>query len=350
MRRVGHFRSALRSVAARLYCASSDGGAQLAGKVLILTYHRVIPRTELETTFVQPGMYVTPETFERHLRFLTDHFRILSLQDLLAMWHEGGCDPSVRYCALTFDDGWLDNHRYAYPLLRGSRVPATIFLPTDLIGTRQWLWPDRLAYLLRHPRFRGSAGIVREVLAPFTQRYPGLTGIDGGRSAEALDSLIELVKTLPDETRDQVLDSLAQASGIPVPAERRFVNWDEVREMSSHGIAFGSHTCTHSALGRLDREPLRRELQQSLEALRRERANCVPVLSYPYGDHTALVVAEARACGYHAAVTTRAGLESSQPADLFRLRRIGVHDDVSRSIPLMTFHIARHAFPARGIR
>ena len=67
----------------RRYCLN-----HLRGKVLILMYHRVIPRSELETAFVQPGMYVTPETFEMHLRFLTSRFHILSLEEALARWRE----------------------------------------------------------------------------------------------------------------------------------------------------------------------------------------------------------------------------------------------------------------------
>jgi len=81
-----------------------------------------------------------------------------------------------------------------------------------------------------------------------------------------------------------------------------------------------------------------------VQSLREQRVNDVPVLSYPNGNHTSAVVAAAQAAGYRAAVTTRVGLESSQPTDLFRLRRIGVHDDVSRSIPLFTFHVARQAW------
>lgn len=316
-------KSALRSVAARLYYASNASLAQLAGKVLILTYHRVIPRGEFETTFVQPGMYVAPETFERHLRFFTNHFTLLSFQDLLDMWQDDSWDPAARYCTITFDDGWLDNHRYAYPLLRAYGAPATIFLPTDLIGTHGWLWPDRLGFLLQ--------------------------AVNGRRAAEAVDTLVEQAKTLSDEARNQLLEGLARASGLQALGDRRFLNWAEVRDMSSHGIAFGSHTCTHAALDRLDRAQLQRELRHSADVLRREGVNFVPVLSYPYGDHSAAVVAEARAAGYRAAVTTHAGLESRRPANLFRLQRVGVHDDVSRSIPLLVFHIARQARPTRQI-
>src|SRR5438093_12581086 len=112
-------------------------------------YHRLIPPRELDTSFVQPGMYVTPATFDRHLRFFTSHFKLVSLQDLLAMWRGDAWDAGARYCTITFDDGWLDNYLYAFPLLRKYGAAATIFLPTDFIGTSEWLWSDRLGYLLQ---------------------------------------------------------------------------------------------------------------------------------------------------------------------------------------------------------
>lgn len=313
-------RSALRSVAARVYYASIDSLSQLTGRVVILTYHRVIPPSELETTFVQPGMYVTPETFARHLQFLTSHFNVVSLQDLLANWRNNTWDAGARYCTITFDDGWLDNYLYAYPLLRQYRAPATIFLPTDLIGTRKWLWSDRLGYLLHHQRSR-----------------------DIDARPEVFDSLVERAKTLSEENRNDLLNRLGQSSAAQVPGDRRFIDWEEAREMSNDGIAFGSHTCTHASLDRLDRHQLQRELQQSFDVLLRQAVNFVPVLSYPYGEYTDFVLSEARAAGYEAAVTTHAGLESNRPGDVFRLKRIGVHDDVSRTVPLLTFHIGRCA-------
>ena len=78
----------LRSVAAGLYSASPHFLAYTAGKVVILMYHRVLPREDVAATFVQPAMYVTADTFERHLQFLTSRFSMLSFQELLA---RGAC-------------------------------------------------------------------------------------------------------------------------------------------------------------------------------------------------------------------------------------------------------------------
>jgi len=124
------------------------------------------------------------------------------------------------------------------------------------------------------------------------------------------------------------------------------MNWDEVREMSAHRIAFGSHTCNHAMLDKLDAATLERELREPLEVLRTRGINDIPVLSYPNGNHDTAVVAAARAAGYRAAVTTLPGYEKRHADDLFRLKRIGVHEDVSRSIPLLSLHVARQSAPA----
>jgi len=304
-----------RAAAGRVYWASRHLLAHARGKAIILMYHRVLPRTELRSTYVQPGMYVTPDTFERHLRFVRAHFDVLSFDGLLAKWSAGGWKESARYCTITFDDGWRDNYEYAFPLLRRYDVPATIFLPTSLVGTTEPLWTDRMGELLQR------RGVGRP---------------------EDWDAQIERAKLLDDDRRSELLEALAGELGGIGRRTRRYVDWEEVREMSRFGVAFGSHSMTHANLTRLDAAVLDRELRGSLAELRgQEGVNWVPVLAYPNGDYTDVVADAARAAGFRAALTTRPGFETKRPPDPFRLKRVGLHDDVSRSIPVMTFQIAR---------
>ncbi len=48
---------------------------------VILTYHRVIPREEAAKG-VQPGMYVTPETFAQHAQFLNRCCSVVKLEQI----------------------------------------------------------------------------------------------------------------------------------------------------------------------------------------------------------------------------------------------------------------------------
>jgi hypothetical protein len=156
----------------------------------------VIPRGEAPRRSCNLAC-VTPETFEEHLRFLTAHFEVISFADLLAKWDTRQWDDTARYCVITFDDGWVDNYVHAYPLLRAYGLPATICLPTDLVGTDEWLWSDRLGALLRR-RGRGTPA--------------------------DWDACIEHAKTLTDYARAS-LDGLEAETGGRCPGGRRFVDW-----------------------------------------------------------------------------------------------------------------------------
>ena len=59
-------------------------------------------------------------------------------------------------CAITFDDGWRDNYDHAFPVLRAAGVPSTIYLVSELVGTRYSFWPNTLARLLAGAEPRGS--------------------------------------------------------------------------------------------------------------------------------------------------------------------------------------------------
>jgi peptidoglycan/xylan/chitin deacetylase (PgdA/CDA1 family) len=141
---------------------------------------------------------------------------------------------------------------------------------------------------------------------------------------------------------------LADASGVRIPERRCFLDWSEVREMAKGGVDFASHTSSHAILTTLDDEALQRELRQPLDVLARELHSFAPMLAYPNGDHADGIVDAARRAGYTAAVTTQPGIESGVPADRMRLRRVGAHEDVARTIPLFMFHIAQQLAAGRG--
>jgi peptidoglycan/xylan/chitin deacetylase (PgdA/CDA1 family) len=69
--------------------------------------------------------------FERHLEWLREHCRIVSLVDLVSVAQAGQSDrPTV---AITFDDGYEDNHTYALPILLKHHVSATFFITAGLV-------------------------------------------------------------------------------------------------------------------------------------------------------------------------------------------------------------------------
>jgi peptidoglycan/xylan/chitin deacetylase (PgdA/CDA1 family) len=94
----------------------------------ILMYHSVEPGEA-------SGMNVTPEQFERHLAYLSNRgYRFLTMSEL----RDASTDElrESKTVVLTFDDGFANNHTWAFPLLRRYGARATIYLAPDIQGIK----------------------------------------------------------------------------------------------------------------------------------------------------------------------------------------------------------------------
>lgn len=94
--------------------------------VPILMYHRF---GHEEST-----LFVTPQNFKRQMAYLKrKNYNVISLNELA----EGiKADRKFRHntVVITIDDGYEDNYKYAYPVLKKYKFPATIFIASNLIG------------------------------------------------------------------------------------------------------------------------------------------------------------------------------------------------------------------------
>ena len=96
-------------------------------------------------------------------------------------------------------------------------------------------------------------------------------------------------------------------------------------------VSFGSHTSGHPILTHLQDTEVRNELNRSLAALReRKLVNRFVPFCYPNGSFTPEIRDMVEQCGYSLAVTTQRGW-TSKDDNLFQLKRIGLHEDISHN-------------------
>lgn len=88
-----------------------------------LMYHHV---NTLKDSFT-----ISPDDFQAQMEYLArKNYQTLFLDELIDSLKEG---KDKRRVAITFDDGYLDNWVYAYPLLKKYNLKATIFVITSRI-------------------------------------------------------------------------------------------------------------------------------------------------------------------------------------------------------------------------
>ncbi len=105
----------------------------------ILMFHRVCPPSGKKSVPGASDIEYTPERFEEiidHLSTLGYHF--ISLEELYSGLKQENLNS--RIAVITFDDGYVDNFTYAYPILKKRRIPFTIYVTTSFPDGNAVLW------------------------------------------------------------------------------------------------------------------------------------------------------------------------------------------------------------------
>lgn len=298
-------------------------------RLLILMYHRVLPDQDHRAEFEEPGMRVNPETFRDNLVTLLQHFEMVKLSEWLKRHSEGLTLPA-KACAVTFDDGWADNHEFAFPILKELECPATVFLVASMIGTRKMFWPERLARItaaisVHHLNYweEGKMLWLREGI-------PSNESPKAPLSSEELAKLISYTKRMSDQEIHRRLDILETELQLDVLSEKpSLLSWKQVTDMAMSGlIDIGSHTCNHVRLtGLIPNDILQQEVAFSKELIEKRTGRPVALFCYPNGDISDQALRLVRK-NYISAVTTKSGWNNSQ-VDYYHLKRIGIHQDVA---------------------
>lgn len=232
-------------------------------------YHHVNP----DGNFIN----VKPDIFEKQVRYLRNKgFQALNTAELMAVL-DGRLQPPARPVMITFDDGWLDNWLYAFPVLRQYHMKAVIFVVTSLAAEKG-----------RRDRDDETA------VSPLPVHTECQKMIDAGRAPEVM------------------------------------LSWDEMREMEVSGlIDIQSHTHTHQRWDRLedDRQArgsvIARELETSKRLIEHNLDKKCDALCWPWGIYDEDYISLAKSAGYKALFTTEKGTNSTGNG-LWRIRRLTI--------------------------
>ena len=304
-------------------------------KAAILMYHRIA------SPAMDPwGMCVSSDNFSDQLEVLKRVANPISLTDYVRAM--AADDLPERCVVVTFDDGYVDNHDHALPLLQQHKIPATLFVTTCNIDSEREFWWDRLETLLLEPEQLPSRlllelpqGRVEWSLGAATSYNLAQRHADSGTNAwravpgSRLAFYYNVWKTLwplPAPVRDSAIDFVAKWAGIPTnkPTSRRTMTSEELRAISRSGlISIGAHTVDHPPLPAHPEEEQTRQIQASKLRLEQIIGHEVTTFAYPHGEHSQETVRLLWESGFECSVTVEQRV-AHRHVDPMRLPRFGV--------------------------
>lgn len=297
-------------------------------ELTILTYHRIWDIDDVDRFPYDIELVSTSTTeFRWQMEYVRRHFTPITFATLGRIL-DGEVPAPRRPLIVTFDDGFEDNFRFAFPILQSLSVPATMFVSTDYIGSEKTYWFDQLAHLLlTAPNGHIEISGLDEPLQLF----------DIASRRAAVCCLLSHVKHVSNETRLTIIADLHRRlkcdEANSATELSRPMTWDNVREMSAAGIEIGSHTVRHPNLAQISADELQAELVDSKRSIETNLDRPVTTISYPFGQSYAVnadVCDAAQRAGYRFATALLFGTNRMQSLETHRLLRLAIENEHSR--------------------
>ena len=114
--------------AAAVIAAAASLAYAYRGGIPVLNYHQINSKDHNSLT-------VSTEQFAAQMDYLAENGYHTITPDEMADALENGTELPDNPILITFDDGYLDNYKNAFPILKQHDMTATIFLITDYVST-----------------------------------------------------------------------------------------------------------------------------------------------------------------------------------------------------------------------
>lgn len=256
--------------------------------LVILCYHGVSLRDEHEW---EGGLYITPARFRQAMEWLRDwNANVLPLEEGLTRLRADSLPQ--RSVVITFDDGFYDFYRHAWPILSEFGYPSTLYLTTYYTRYRLPISNLVVNYLL------WKGGIPAAARAAEAQRQVE-------RAAnERLDAA----------GRDDAARRLAESLGISydgILQDRLFqiMTADEVAEVARSGVDVQLHTHRHRTPE--DRGLFVREIVDNSRSIAEITGRKPTHFCYPSGVTSPAFLPWLGECGIKSATTCLPGLATA---------------------------------------
>lgn len=291
-------------------------------RLVILLFHGVVEHARRGVRN-SSGKHIERERFIRILSEIKQAGQPLGMDEVIEHHVARRVFPP-RAFAVTFDDGFENNHSVAAPILAEMNIPATFYVTTGFVENNAMSWIDRIE--------RGL-----DVVEAGRVRLPWSATDCAFSRVEEKISLLNEIRHHAKRSRDLDLGALADdiLAQCGVRDDPRHdvdpfdlkMSWEQVRSLADQeGFIIGGHSHTHATLSFLPPADLEWEIATSLGFLRQRAGIATRHYSYPEGldfCYSEDVITALRRHGIVCSPTAEDG-DNRLEDDLFRLKRISV--------------------------
>jgi peptidoglycan/xylan/chitin deacetylase (PgdA/CDA1 family) len=284
---------------------------------------------------------VSEKNFEQHLRLLQRQKIVQPLPSIIGDLKERKLD--TKCIALTFDDGYADNYLIAKPLLEKYGIPATFFITSRNVDSKNEFWWDELAKILLLTKqlpptlsleinglsFFYDLGEETSLTAELTEHHKEYIAYQPKTlRSELYYKLWESFSPMPTGEQLQLLNKIREWAGVPGLPRPEFLclTSSQIKDLTDSKLFnTGGHTASHPMLSNYNKEAQHEEILGNKLFLEQIAGQKIDLFAYPSGKHDASTIEILKQLNFDAAFTTNAKTVKND-SDPFTLGRFQVNN------------------------
>lgn len=291
-------------------------------KIPIIMYHRILKKEDIPlcSSYEEIGSVIEISDFIDQINFLNRKYSIISLNKLVS-FIKGEIEIPLNSCVISFDDGYVDHYKNAFPVLKDLKIPAVFFIIGDCIaGTTKVRWLDKLYYILDNTPYKKHSVEFNKIMSKFYK-----TEIKQGDSYNFL-KLKTFIRNSPE--KDFIIDQLASILNVNLELDKinksLYLSKENILEMLENKMEFGSHTMSHPDLTTIILKDAIQEIINSKKIISNLTSKKEIPFAYPFGGQKTYnkdIIKTLKENNFLCSVTSIPGL-NSKATSLFELKRM----------------------------
>jgi peptidoglycan/xylan/chitin deacetylase (PgdA/CDA1 family) len=239
---------------------------------IVLTYHS-LSGFDAEPE-INKNPYRTESAFAEDIKFIKDHFNVLSIKEFLEIHQKNGIFPE-RSFLITFDDGLAIQYDHMYPILRSYNMPATFFINNAFIDNLDLHYERKKYIILRRLDQLQDNSVERKISKVISKDHSDNFN---------LKSYIHELEYKSKNTLDIVADELGISFKDYLNENKIYFTTEQIEIMLRNNMAIGGHSIDHPDFTKLSLDDQVNQTLSSVNDLASRFRLDYKAFAFPYND------------------------------------------------------------------
>lgn len=277
------------------------------------------------------------DLFKEQIEWMVKNYNFIKIEDIIGAYESGDNLPE-NAMLLTFDDGYIDNFTYCFPVLDKYKIQGVFYIPGKTFTERKLLDVNKIHFLLASTQ----ENELMKDLIQYIDKYRSEFNLEDNTSlfkkyakpsrwdkAEVIFIKRMLQTALPEELRSIISTKLFEKYiGVEEErfAEELYMNKDQISCLRRNGMHIGLHGYDHYWLGRLNYLKMKEDVNKALSVMEQFIDKDSWTLNYPYGSYNEDVINYIKSRGCKLSMTIDVGVADTSIHNQFLLPRLNTND------------------------